>query len=303
MPETTSGPHRPFGRVLTAMVTPMREDSSVDLDAAAALAEHLVSVGNDGLVVSGTTGEAPTTSDAEKQDLLRAVVGAVGGRAHVLAGVGTNDTAHSVHLAGQAAAAGATGLLVVAPYYSRPTQAGLIAHVRAVADATELPVMLYDIPARCGVEFATETTVRLAEHPRVVAMKDAKGDLQAATRVQNATALGWYAGDDAMTLPHVAMGGAGVVGVTSHVATPLYVDLVDALDKGDLLTAVSIHRRLQPAVDAVMTRMPGAVAAKAVLAALGRIPGRAVRLPLATATADEAERLHADVVAAGVVAA
>jgi 4-hydroxy-tetrahydrodipicolinate synthase len=298
MPHTVAGPSRPFGRLLTAMVTPMRADASVDLDAAAGLADRLVAEGNDGLVVNGTTGEAPTTSDAEKADLVRAVVAAVGGRAHVVAGVGTNDTAHSVHLAREAAAAGAHGLLLVAPYYSKPTQAGLIAHTTAVADATELPVMLYDIPGRCCVEFATETIVRLAEHPRIVAMKDAKGDLQAATRVQAVVDLGWYSGDDAMTLPHAALGGAGLVGVTTHAASPYYVRLLEAVDKGDLATAVTVHRGLQPAVDAVMTRMPGAVAAKAVLAAAGRIPGRTARLPLATATDDEAAALHADVTAA-----
>jgi 4-hydroxy-tetrahydrodipicolinate synthase len=298
MPHTAAGPLRPFGRLLTAMVTPMRADGSVDVVAAAALAEHLVAQGNDGLVVNGTTGEAPTTSDAEKADLVRAVVSAVGARAHVIAGVGTNDTAHSVHLARQAAAAGAHALLLVAPYYSRPTQAGLLAHSTTVADATDLPVMLYDIPGRCAVEFATETIIRLAEHPRVVAMKDAKGDLQAATRVQAAAEIAWYSGDDAMTFPHVALGGAGVVGVTTHVASPHYVRLLDALDKGDLITAVTIHRGLQPAVDAVMTRMPGTVSAKALLASAGRIPARTARLPLATATDDEAARLHADVTAA-----
>jgi len=295
MPHTVAGPSRPFGRLLTAMVTPMRADTSVDLDAAAALADRLVAEGHDGLVVSGTTGEAPTTTDAEKTDLLRAVVAAVGGRAHVVAGVGTNDTAHSIHLAREAAAAGAHGLLLVAPYYSKPTQAGLIAHTTAVADATDLPVMLYDIPGRCGVEFATETIIRLAEHPRIVAMKDAKGDLQAATRVQRVAELGWYSGDGAMTLPHLALGGAGVVGVATHVAGPYYVRMLDAVDKGDLPTAVVLHRCLQPVEDAIMTRLPGAVAVKAVLAVAGRIPTREVRLPLATATGDEAASLHTGV--------
>ncbi|MGF1661445.1 MAG: 4-hydroxy-tetrahydrodipicolinate synthase [Kineosporiaceae bacterium] len=298
MPHTVAGPSRPFGRLLTAMVTPMRADTSVDLDAAAHLADHLVAAGHDGLVVSGTTGEAPTTTDAEKTDLLRAVVAAVGGRAHVVAGVGTNDTAHSVHLAREAAAAGAHGLLLVAPYYSKPTQAGLIAHATTVADATDLPVMLYDIPGRCCVEFATETIVQLADHPRIVAMKDAKGDLQAATRVQRVVDLGWYSGDGAMTLPHLALGGAGVVGVATHVAGPYYVRMLDAVDKGDLPTALLLHRGLQPVEDAIMTRLPGVVATKAVLAASGRIPGREVRLPLATATGEDAASLHAEVTAA-----
>jgi 4-hydroxy-tetrahydrodipicolinate synthase len=291
MPHTFDGPRRPFGRVLTAMVTPMRADGTVDLEAAAALADRLVTEGNDGLVVNGTTGEAPTTTDAEKESLVRSVVGAVGSRAHVLAGVGTNDTAHSLHLARSAEAAGASGLLVVAPYYSKPTQAGLLAHVLEIADAGEVPIMLYDIPGRCAVEFAAQTTVRLAEHPRIVAMKDAKGDLQAATRLHRRTDLGWYSGDDAMTLPHLSLGGAGVVGVTTHLATPQYVTLVDAVDKGDLAAAVGLHRQLQPAVDAVMTRIPGAAAAKAVLAAQRLLPSRAVRLPLAPATDEEAEAI------------
>lgn len=295
MPHSAAGPLRPFGRLLTAMVTPMRVDGSVDVDAAATLAEHLIAHGHDGIVLNGTTGEAPTTSDAEKSDLVRAVVGAVGDRAHVLTGVGTNDTAHSVHLAREAAAAGAHGLLLVAPYYSRPTQAGLIAHSTLVADATDLPVMLYDIPGRCAVEFTTDTIIRLAGHPRIVAMKDAKGDLQAATRVQRVAELGWYSGDGAMTLPHVAIGGAGVVGVATQLASPYYVRMLDAVDKGDLSMAVALHRGLQPVEDAVMTRMPGVVAAKAVLAAEGLIPTRTARLPLATATDDEAASLRADV--------
>lgn len=295
MPHTVAGPPRPFGRLLTAMVSPMGADGSVDVDAAAALAGHLVAQGHDGIVLNGTTGEAPTTTDSEKSDLVRAVVAAVGDRAHVLTGVGTNDTAHSMHLAREAAEAGAHGLLLVAPYYSRPTQAGLVEHTTRVADATDLPVMLYDIPGRCAVEFTTETIIRLAEHPRIVAMKDAKGDLQAATRVQRVAELGWYSGDGAMTLPHVALGGAGVVGVATHVASPYYVRLLDALDKGDLATAGTIHRGLQPVEDAIMTRMPGAVAVKAVLAAAGLIPTRKARLPLATATEDEAASLQADV--------
>lgn len=295
MPLSAAGPLRPFGRLLTAMVSPMGSDGSVDVDAAATLAGHLVAQGHDGIVLNGTTGEAPTTSDAEKSNLIRAVVSAVGDRAHVLAGVGTNDTAHSMHLAREAADAGAHGLLLVAPYYSRPTQTGLIEHTTRVADATDLPVMLYDIPGRCAVEFTTETIIRLAEHPRIVAMKDAKGDLQAATRVQRAAEIGWYSGDGAMTLPHVALGGAGVVGVATHVASAHYVRMLDALDKGDLATAVTIHRGLQPVEDAIMTRMPGAVAVKAVLAAAGLIPTRQARLPLATATEDEAASLHADV--------
>ncbi|HET6704971.1 4-hydroxy-tetrahydrodipicolinate synthase, partial [Amycolatopsis sp.] len=173
----TAAPGRPFGRVLTAMATPFDADGALDLKRAQELAEHLVELGNDGLVVNGTTGESPTTSDAEKQELVRAVVEAVGDRATVVAGAGTNNTAHSVEQAKQAEAAGAHGLLVVTPYYSRPSQAGLFAHFTTVADSTGLPVLLYDIPPRSVVPIEVDTLLRLAEHPRIVAVKDAKGDL------------------------------------------------------------------------------------------------------------------------------
>ncbi|WP_380167933.1 4-hydroxy-tetrahydrodipicolinate synthase [Jannaschia sp. R86511] len=293
--------HRPFGAVLTAMTTPMTADGAVDLAAAAALADTLLADGHDGLVVSGTTGESPTTSDAEKDALLRAVVAAVAGRGPVLAGVGTNDTAHSQQLARAAAAAGADGLLVVAPYYSRPSQAGLQAHVEAVADTTELPVMLYDIPARSAVAFDTETLLRLGEHPRVVAVKDAKGDLQAATRVMSGSDLAFYSGEDGMTLAYLALGGAGVVGVTTHLLGSAFARLVAAVDAGDLATAVAEHRRAQPLVDAVMGRMPGVVSVKAALHLLGRVPSPAVRLPLLPADDAQTADLRAALVAAGLL--
>jgi len=229
---------RPFGALLTAMVTPMRGDASIDLTGAGSLAERLVADGNDGLVISGTTGEAPTTTDAEKDALLRAVLDAVGSRCQVVAGVGTNDTAHSIELARSAEKAGAHGVLVVAPYYSKPTQAGLLAHVRAIADATGLPVMLYDIPGRSAVEFSTETTIALAAHPRVVAMKDAKGDLSAATRVQAATDLAWYSGDDAMTLPHLALGGVPAVRLPHVAATAAETEtIMSALTAAGVLSS------------------------------------------------------------------
>ena len=201
----------PFGRVLTAMVTPFAADGSVDLDAAAELAVDLVDLGNDGLVVNGTTGESPTTSDQEKQELLRTVIDAVGTRAIVVAGVGTNDTAHTIELAHQAEQVGVQGLLVVTPYYNKPPQSGLLAHFRAVADATGTPIMLYDIPGRSGVPIAHETLVSLAEHPRIVANKDAKGDPFAAALVLNATdgQLAWYSGDDGLNLPLLSIGAVG----------------------------------------------------------------------------------------------
>ena len=195
-------PVPPFGRLLTAMVTPFTDDGEVDYDGAAALATYLVDdLAHDGLVISGTTGEAPTTTDAEKAELLRVVVDAVGDRARVLAGVGTASTEHTIGLAAAAEKAGAGGLLVVTPYYSRPPQAGLLAHFGTVADATGLPIMLYDIPHRAGVPIATDTMLRLAEHPRIVGVKDAKGNLQASAQVMARTDLAYYSGDDAMTLP------------------------------------------------------------------------------------------------------
>jgi len=205
---TAADPLRPFGRLLTAMVTPFGVSGELDLDAAVRLATYLVDEqGNDGLVVNGTTGESPTTTDAEKADLVRAVADAVGERAHVVAGVGTFDTVHTIHLAEQAAKSGADGLLVVTPYYSRPPQSGLLAHFRAIADSTELPIVLYDIPGRSGIPIQTETMIALAAHERIVAVKDAKGDLVGSSRVLAETDLAYYSGDDAATLPLLAVGG------------------------------------------------------------------------------------------------
>ena len=222
-------PVPPFGRLLTAMVTPFTDDGEIDLTGAAELAAYLVDeLDHDGLVISGTTGECPTTSDAEKSALLAAVVDAVGDRCHVLAGVGTFDTAHTRRLAAAAEEAGAAGLLVVTPYYSRPPQSGLLAHFRAVADATGLPVMLYDIPHRSGVPIATDTLLALAEHPRIVAVKDAKGDLQASAQVMAASDLAFYSGDDAMTLPLLSVGGVGVVGTSTHFSGTGMRELIEA---------------------------------------------------------------------------
>src|SRR6476619_857345 len=243
-----------FGRVLTAMVTPFGDDGALDLDAAQRLASHLVDQGCDGIVVSGTTGESPTTTDAEQTELLRAVLAAVGDRARVVAGVGTNDTAHTVHLAQAAHQAGAHGLLVVTPYYNKPPQAGLLAHFTAVADATPLPVMLYDIPGRTATPIRAETLLRLGEHPRVVAVKDAKGDLFEGSRVMAETGLAYYSGDDALNLAWLTHGAVGVVSVVAHVAAAEYAEMVAAIERGDLATALDLHRRLLPAVRALMAR-------------------------------------------------
>lgn len=291
----------PFGRVLTAMVTPFGTDGGLDLDAAATVAEHLIDTGHDGIVVNGTTGESPTTTDAEKSDMVRAVVEAVGDRAVVVAGVGTNDTAHSQHLAREAARAGAHGLLVVTPYYSKPPQSGLLAHFRAVADVTDLPCMLYDIPGRSGVPIETETLLRLAEHPRIVAVKDAKGDLYASAWVMARAELAYYSGDDALNLAHLANGAVGMVSVVGHVAGRPHADLVAAIDAGDLPLARGIARRLLPAVRGVMTRGQGAVMAKAALELVGVLSQRAARLPLLAATDDQVRLLREDLAEAGLL--
>ena len=270
----------PFGRALTAIVTPMRPDGGLDLDGLQKVAGHLLDNGHDGIVVNGTTGEAPTTSDEEKVTILDAVLEAVGERAKVVAGVGSNDTAHTIHAARAAATAGAHGLLVVTPYYNRPTPAGLHAHFTAVAGATDLPVMLYDIPGRTGTPIATDTLIRLADHPRILAVKDAKGDLWAASQVLAATDLLWYSGDDVLTLAHLAHGAVGYVGVTTHVAGSQYAAMLAAIQGGNLPEAIALHRRLIPVVNAIMNTSQGAIMAKAALKELGIIDSAAVRLPL-----------------------
>jgi 4-hydroxy-tetrahydrodipicolinate synthase len=289
----------PFGRNLIAMVTPFTSAGDLDLDAAQRVASHLVAAGADGVVLSGTTGESPTTSDAEKDALLRAVLEAVGDRATVLAGTGTNDTKHAIELSQQAEKAGAHGLLIVTPYYNKPPQAGLLAHFRAVADSTGLPVMLYDIPGRTGTPIATDTLVRLAEHGRIVAVKDAKGDVAATTEVLARTDLAFYSGSDEANLALLAMGGVGVVSVVGHVAAAEYAAMIRAVDAGDLATARSIDRRLVPAFQAIMTRTQGAIMAKAALELQGVVPTRAVRLPLIPATEEQIRQLRTDLQEAG----
>ncbi|HET7406214.1 MAG TPA: 4-hydroxy-tetrahydrodipicolinate synthase [Mycobacteriales bacterium] len=291
-------PATPFGRVLVAMVTPFTDDLALDLDGAQRLAAHLVDERCDGLVISGTTGESPTTTDEEKERLLRAVVEAVGDRAHVVAGVGTNDTAHTVELARQAEKAGAHGLLVVTPYYSKPPQAGLLHHFRTVADATGLPSMLYDIPGRSGVPIATETLVRLAEHERIVAVKDAKDDLAAATEVLARTDLAYYSGTDILTLPLLAVGAVGVVSVPGHLVSRRLVDLVAAHAAGDVRRAIEINRSLLPAY-AGFFRTQGAIMSKAALRLAG-LPAGPVRPPLVDATDDEVGQLRRDLADAGI---
>jgi 4-hydroxy-tetrahydrodipicolinate synthase len=285
----------PFGRLLTALVTPFTDDGSkVDLEAAQRLATHLVDQGQDGIVVNGTTGEAPTTSDDEKEALVRAVVEAVGDRATIVAGVGTNDTAHTLHLARQAADAGAHGLLVVTPYYNKPPQAGLIQHFRAVADASDLPVMLYDIPARTSLAIADDTYKQLAEHPRIVASKDATADTERAAVLIRETGLAWYSGDDAVNLPFFAAGAVGTVSVTAHIIGVRMKAMHDAYLAGDVAAATALHHELMPVFVGIF-RTQGAILTKAALEMLG-LPGGPLRLPLVSATDAERAQLRQDLI-------
>jgi 4-hydroxy-tetrahydrodipicolinate synthase len=285
----------PFGRVLTAMVTAFHDDGSVDLEGTARVASYLVDNGNDGLVVSGTTGEAPTTSTSEDGQILRAVIDAVGDRAKVVAGVGTNNTAHSVELIEQAEKLGADGALLVTPDYNKPTQAGITAHFQAVAGASGLPVMLYDIPGRAGVAIAPDTYKRVAEDDRIVAVKDAVGDLGRGVRIMQQTGLAFYSGDDVLNLAWLTHGGCGVVSVVAHAAGREYSELVAAVDKDDLAGALAIYRRLLPLVEVMMTRVQGAMTAKAAMQLAGVLGNRTMRLPLVPAPDDVVAELKAEI--------
>jgi 4-hydroxy-tetrahydrodipicolinate synthase len=290
--------HRPFGRLLTAMVSPFRADGSLDVEGAARLATYLVDEqANDALVINGTTGESPTTSDGEKEQLIRAVVEAVGDRAKVVAGVGTNDTPHTIELATAAEKAGAHGLLVVTPYYNKPPQAGVLRHFTAVADSTGLPMLVYDIPHRAGIPIATETLVRLAEHPRIVGVKDAKGDLTETSWVTKRTDLAFYCGEDQLTLPALAVGAVGMVGTSTHLSGVGTQQMIQAFERGDVAGALALHHRLLPIFTGIF-RSPGTILVKAAMRAKG-LPAGPVRLPLVDATDAEIAQLRHDCEAAG----
>ncbi|HEX6344657.1 4-hydroxy-tetrahydrodipicolinate synthase [Umezawaea sp.] len=280
-----------FGSNVVAMVTPMTPDGALCEPGLAALVDHLLATGCDGIVVGGTTGESPTLTDAEAARLVRAVADRSHGRARVIAGVGTYDTAASADRARAAEAAGADALLLVCPYYSRPTQAGVVAHCTTVADATDLPVMLYDIPARTGTAMEEATLVDLADHPRIRAVKDAKGDLFEAVSVMARTPLAYYCGIDELNLAYLACGATGVVSVVGNVVADRNAELIRAVRGGDLDSARALQRSLIPLVDAVMRTSQGAIMAKAALAALGIIPHASVRLPLLESPPPHLERL------------
>lgn len=294
-------PSRSFGSVSVAMVTPMLPDGSVDIVSARRLATHLVASGCDALVVNGTTGESPTTHTPEKDEVIAAVVDEVGDRAMIIAGAGSNDTAHAVRIAESAHRAGAQGLLVVSPYYNRPSQEGVFRHTLAVVESTPLPVMLYDIPGRTGVAFGDDTLDRLAEHPLVLAVKDATGDVAQGFDRMRRTGLEYYSGDDSLNLAWLVHGASGVVSVVGHLVAESYVSMVAAVDAGELETARDISATLAPVCDALMGGGQGAVMAKAALALQGHIDHSTVRSPLVEANNAELTDLRTAMVLHGLL--
>jgi len=288
----------PFGRLSTAMVTPFKKDLSIDWDGVATLAQHLLSTGHDAIIVNGTTGEAPTTSDDEKDQIVKVVKDAVAGKAKVVAGAGNNETTHSVEQALRAQKAGADGLLVVTPYYNKPPQAGIEAHFRAIADATDLPVMMYDIPGRTGMQIEPDTIVKLSEHPRIVALKDAKGDVASTSWVIERCGIPVYSGDDILNLPLLSVGAVGFVSVCGHTVGKDLREMLDSWFAGNTSRALEIHQKLLPVFTGTF-RTQGAILTKAALNLMG-LPGGYTRLPLVDATDAQIAQLREDLRAGGV---
>lgn len=288
----------PFGRLATAMVTPFKQDRSIDWEGVSTLARHLVETGHDAIVVSGTTGEAPTTSDDEKDQIIRVVLEAVGNKVKVIAGAGNNETSHSIEQAQRAQKAGAHGLLVVTPYYNKPPQAGIEAHFRAIADASDLPLIMYDIPGRTGMQIESDTIVRLAEHPRIVALKDAKGDVAATSWVIKRSGIPVYSGDDILNLPLLSVGAVGFISVCGHTVGRDLREMLDAWFAGNATRALEIHQKVLPVFTGTF-RTQGAIMTKAALTMMG-LPGGYTRLPLVDATSAQIAQLREDLVAGGV---
>jgi len=286
-------PPRTFGSLAPALVTPFNADGSLDLDSAQAIARKLVDDGCDTILLSGTTGESPTTHQPEKDDLTRAVVEAVGDRAFILCGAGSNDTAHAVRIAQSAQACGANGLLVVSPYYNRPSQAGVRAHVRAVVEGTDLPVMLYDIPGRTGVAFGDESLDELSTHPRVLAVKDATGKVEQGVERMHRTGLEYYSGDDGLNFAWLTGGASGIISVIAHVAAPYLRRMVDLLDADEVWEARELSYSLRPLIHAIMGGGQGAVMAKWALHLQGLLPSPTLRLPLVPPSEAEVARVEA----------
>jgi 4-hydroxy-tetrahydrodipicolinate synthase len=289
----------PFGQVLVALVTPFTADGEVDWADVEKHIDDVINDGADGIVVSGTTGETSTLTDPEKVKLVEVGKKVAAGRAKIITGGGSNETAHAMQLYKASEKAGADGVMIVTPYYNKPTQSGILTHFRLIADATDLPVILYDIPGRTGVPIAYETIVRAAKHPNILGIKDAKGDFSQVSRVLNETDLLYFSGDDANVLPHLAIGASGLVGVTANVAAKPYRQIVDAVNAGALAQATAAHQRLEPLVRALMTHVPGTVAAKYVLHGLGRIGSPRVRLPLVGPEDFEAAQIEDDLARIG----
>ncbi len=292
----------PFGQVMVALVTPFQADGEVDWASVEQHVENCVQSGADGIVVTGTTGETSTLTDSEKIRLVEVAKSVANGRAKIITGGGSNETAHAIELYKASEKAGADGVMIVTPYYNKPTQAGILTHFRLIADATNLPVIMYDIPGRTGVEIKYETILRLAKHPNIVALKDAKGDFSEVSRVLNQTDLLYFSGDDANVLPHLSIGASGLIGVTANITAAPYRVIVDAVNAGDLATATAEHMKLEPLVRAVMTHVPGTVSAKYILHGLGRISSPRVRLPLVGPEEWEAAIIEDDLALVGPLA-
>lgn len=282
----------PFGQVLVALVTPFDTEGEVLWSDVERLVDDVVSNGADGIVVTGTTGETSTLTDSEKIKLVEVTKKVAGSRAKIIMGGPSNETAHAIKLAQESAQAGADAIMAVTPYYNKPTQAGVLTHFRMIADATDLPMLVYDIPGRAGIPIQYETLLRLSHHPNIRAVKDAKADFAEVSRVLNQTDLLYFSGDDANVLPHLAIGASGLIGVTANIAPRPYRTMVDAINAGDLAAATAEHKKLEPLVRAVMTHVPGTVAAKYVLHGLGRISTPRVRLPLVGPEESEAATIE-----------
>ena len=285
--------------MLVALVTPFNADGEVDWAGVEKHIDNVINDGADGIVVSGTTGETSTLTDPEKVKLVEVGKDVASGRAKIITGGGSNETAHAMQLYRDSEKAGADGVMIVTPYYNKPTQSGILTHFRLIADATDLPVILYDIPGRTGVPINYETIMRVAKHPNIVGIKDAKGDFSQVSRVLNETDLLYFSGDDANVLPHLSIGATGLVGVTANIAARPYRQMVDAVNAGKIAEATAAHKILEPLVRAVMTHVPGTVAAKYILHGLGRIDSPRVRLPLVGPEDFEAAQIEDDLARIG----
>ena len=291
--------NNPFGQVLVALVTPFAADGEVDWADVEKHIDDVINDGADGIVVTGTTGETSTLTDPEKLKLVEVAKKVANGRAKIITGGGSNETAHAIELYKHSEKAGADAVMIVTPYYNKPTQAGVLTHFRMIADATDLPVILYDIPGRTGIPIKYETILRASQHPNIRAIKDAKGDFAEVSRVLNQTDLLYFSGDDTNILPHLSIGAVGLIGVTANIAAAPYRRMVDAVNNNDLATATQEHKHLEPLVRAVMTHVPGTVAAKYILHGLGRIHSPRVRLPLVGPEDAEAALIEDEVALVG----